>query len=508
MQDDSMDAKKKVFSNVAYLSIDWISIAVLSVLCSFIMLKTLLPQQYGVIVTTINFATIISTFALLGFSSALPKLIPEYLQKKEFKTVNALLRFSLKIILVSSVLFSILIILGTNIFSDLINLPKDALIVGSVFVFFMATYSVLGSILQGFQNMRWLFITDVTGYLVKLALLVLLFFIGMNYIGALIAALLAYAIISILRFKISWLRGKGDHVDRKSVIFDYAFAGFISSIALLVFMNSQTIILSSLQNLSEAGIYGTAMTLCVPIFAIPNVLTSALFPVISQLSAVKRKEKQQGELINLVLRYTLFIVVPLIVVLAFFSNTIILLFARAEYAGASKLLPMIATASLAYGVGSLFLSSLYAIKKPFLYRNIILLNSFIFIILSAIMTILWSSYGLAFAYLLSTFSLVGTTLYYLRKHVFMKSPMSYILKIIAASFLLYIALLLIDTINTGFFVKLSLTAVGGIIYLLVLIPLRFYTQADIQILEYASDKVPKLRKVSMFVIKLISKYVS
>ncbi|MBS3055451.1 MAG: oligosaccharide flippase family protein [Candidatus Aenigmarchaeota archaeon] len=499
-----MDARKKVFSNVAYLSFDWGFVALISLVFSFVLWKTLLPNQYGIIATTINFTTIVSTFSLLGFSSALPKLISEYLQKKNFKTVNELIRFSIKIILVAAILLSASILLTLDFVSNFTNLPKDALLIGAVSVFVFTVYSLFASILSGFQNMRLIFVTDVVGYSVRIVLLLLLIFIGMQYMGALIAVLVSFAIISILRFKTSWLRGEKNHIDKKTILFDYAFSGFVSSIALLVFFNSQTIILSVLKNLTEAGLFGTAFTMAVPIYSIPNILSGGLFPVTSQLSANKKGGKQQSQLVNLVLKYSLFIVVPLIVILVFFSKPIILLFSRPEYLGASQLLPIVALASLANGIGSLFLSSLYAIKRPILYRNIIIFSSLVFILLAITMTILWSSYGLSVAYLASTLLMAGITFIFLKKHLSMKFPFSDIGKIILASIALYVTLFLIDFLSVSTTFKLILASIGGLIYLISLIPLRFYGENEVQILKYASDKMPRMKKYFNFIIRIIS----
>jgi len=503
-----MDLTKKVFSNIVYLLLDWGFVTLFSFFFWFIIGKTLLPDQYGIIITTVNFISLLSGISFLGFAGALNKLIPEFYQGKQFSKIATLIRFSTKIILASNIILSLVLLFFSSMFASYMKIPLDAIYLGIPFLFFLSVSGLFGSILYGFQNMKKYFYTDILGYAAKLVIVFLFLFIGLNYFGALVSIIIGFIIISLTRLNLEWYKGKTNDLDIRMIVSDYAMSAFISVIAITILSNTQTIILSILQGVAISGIFGIAATLTLPIFSIPNILSSGLFPITSQLSSTKNSKTQQVYLISTVFRYSLFIALPLILVLVFFSDALILLFSRFEYLNASSLFLPLSFGALLFATGGLFSSSLYAIKKPKLQRNILLFISTFFLLISIPAAIYFSSIGLAYAYLITMILYTSLGFFFLRKYLSVNISFKDIFKIIGSLVGFLAVMVLTDTLQDSLVLKFLMAGIGVFVYLVLLFFLKFYRKTDIVILQYVGDKIPQVKKLTAFIIKILSKNIS
>lgn len=503
-----MDHTKKAFSNIIYLFLDFAFTSIFSLLFWIVMGKTLLPDQYGIIVTTVNFIAILSSVSLLGLINTVQKLIPEYTQKKQFKKINSLIVFSGKIILVSNILISVFLFIFASNISSYLNIPTGALLVGILILFSLSISLYFGSILYGLQQMSKYFLTDAVGFSVKLVVAIALVIFGYKYFGALVSVVICFAVITVFRIDFKFFKGAASNLEKKRVIFEYAFSAFISVLALTLFSNFPTIVLSSMKGVFATGIFGLASIITLPIFSIPNVLSSGLFPITSQLSVNKNNKKQQTSLIAMIFRYSLVICLPLILLFSFFSKALILLFSQSSYLGASNLFLPLSFGALLFGIGGILSSSIYAIKQPKLQRKVFVASTIFFVIVSVLLTFYFSSVGLSIAYLLSGLFYATLGFYYLKKHLSLELPVRDIGKLIISLTVLLVFLEAADILETTLFIKIVIATIGVLVYLLVTLYLRFFRKMDVQILDFISEKVPKTRFLINPISKIVLKYVT
>ncbi|MFH0711114.1 MAG: oligosaccharide flippase family protein, partial [Candidatus Aenigmatarchaeota archaeon] len=128
-----MDFTRKAFSNIIYLLFDWTFATALSFSFWFIIGKTLLPDQYGIIATIVNFASLISAFSFFGLNSAMYKLIPEFKQGKQYSKIEDLIKFSAKVVLASNIAIAIFFLFFSTHFAAYLNVPNDAFLL-SIFI--------------------------------------------------------------------------------------------------------------------------------------------------------------------------------------------------------------------------------------------------------------------------------------------------------------------------------------------------------------------------------------
>jgi O-antigen/teichoic acid export membrane protein len=496
---------KKLISNTTYLFLDWAILTTMSFLYWIIAGKTLLPEEYGIVSTSTNLALVLGGLSLLGINSATWKLLPEYLERKEHGKVRALIKFSLKFALISNIsLGVILVLLSWNIAPFLKVSPEVVWIIVVTIIFYSLAVQV-GAILLGFQKMREVFIYDIYCNIVKVVASSILIFLGFRYFGALIGFLLSFLVLLFFRISSISLRGRTDGIDKKTIMFEYASPAFIAGIAWLLFQNGQYVLLTVLQSSEATGIFTVAMIITSVITTLPAIMTNALFSITSQLS-VNDARKKQSYLIKLVFRYALLVSLPVAIFFVLFSKPIILIFSRPEYLQATQLFPILTLAAVIYGCGNIFLNNLYALGEPKVNRNIVIVTTATFLLLAIPLVYTYSALGLCLAYLITVTVLALLSYFFIKKRLKKVLPSKSILKLIVASLISLAVLYFLASFTEGILYGLIFSLISGLIYLSVLIPMKFYTREDVKILELFANKSPIFRKQIRQFLKIFSKF--
>jgi stage V sporulation protein B len=499
--------QKKLVSNTFYLFLNWFFVTLLSLLYWVIIGNTLSRDQYGIVATSVNLMLFVSGFSHLGLNSTVSKLIPEYIQKKNYKKSSALIKFSLTIILISNGLFALFISLNASALAYLLKVPTIAIYMCSIGLFALSLTNYLASIIYGFQNMKKNFIVTLLGHIVKVVSSGLLIFLGFSYFGPILGFIICFLLMSILFFERRWFKSNSVKINKKQVIFHYTLPAFIMSISALVFTNMQLIILPFFTTQAITGLFALAMTLTSPIGVIPTVLSNALFPITSQL-AVNGEAKKQSHLLNSTIRYTLFFVLPITIFLIYYPELLIILFRfKPEYLEAAYLFPILGVAAFFLGLSGIFLSSLYAIRKTKLNRNIWAFSALILLILEIILTPMFSALGLSIAFLLSNLLLAALGYFYLKKYLKIDLNFRSVAKLILANIIFFGLLFIANIFIKSNLIKFFVAIASGISYLLVLVPMRFYKKEDIEIINILYERSPVLKDQIRSVSNFLSKHV-
>lgn len=502
-----MSISRKLISNTIYLFLDWFVYTMIGFFYWFIAGKNLLPEEYGIVSTSVNLAMVLSGVSLLGLNIAVWKLIPEYLSKKQEGKINSLIKFSFKIIILSNIFLLLIFFIFPGNLAALLKIPTSAIFLTGIIILILSLSTQFGMIMYGFQNMKKFLVTDFFGQLTKILISASLIFLGFRFLGPLIGFLIGFLVIAILRFfSIPFKRRRAEKINQKEVMFEYAFPAFISGIAWILFLNGQYVVLTILQNPEITGIFAVAMILTSIITVIPTVLTNALFSIMSQLSINHNANKKQGYLIKLVFRYALFFSLPVAILLVQFSRPVILIFSRSEYLPASQLFPILALAAIIYGCGNIFLSNIYAIGKPKINRNIVILTTLTFLLLAIPLTLKFSALGFCIAYLIAATILASLSFFYIKKYLkivlFWQPVVKILLSVLVFSIFLYIS----DIIPFHMIIKFAVVFIGAVSYVLILIPLKFYIKEDVIILQFIAERISVLRKLLLNLSNFILKY--
>jgi O-antigen/teichoic acid export membrane protein len=484
---------KKMISNTFYLFLDWFVIAVLSFIFWALLGKTLNRTEVGIVATSNNLVTLITVIATLGLSRALKKLVPEFKTSKGLKTIFPLTRFSLKPLLISLSIITVILLIFSNYLSSLIKIPYHAFLIIITSIIAYSLYEFFDSVIYGLQNMRWRFITDSIQITLRLGITALLIFFGLSFYGPLIAFFSAYFLVSFI--KLNPLRLKsGRSPITYGQLFYYAFPGLIATLSVSLIVNFQFVILTIFQKPEITGVFAIASVISTAVGMAVQTLVAASFPIISALSPDKKTKQKQGYLIGLVVRYSLFLTIPLALVLISFPEYAVLLISKEEFLSSTKYFPLLVPAVILWALGTNFNLSLYAIKKPKLYRNIMLVPAISFILLSLILTPNFSAYGISFSYFMAMLLFFSLSFVYIRKHLKINLFLKDILKILFSSLIVISIPFVLRSfiVNTLMFIALLVPV--ALIYLILLLLTKFFRSEDVKILEYFGNKIPIIGK--------------
>ena len=495
-----MKYKSKIFSNSIYLLADYGSVTILSFLFWFILGRLLTPAETGIVFTSWGISSIISGISCFGIGSALSKLISE---KRDSAQIKNLIQISFKYIIISNIIVCVGFILLHQYISSIFKFSFTVVLLTAINIFVISVASISGSVVSGLQKMRKIFVTDVCGYLFKLISATLLIFLGLSYSAPLLSLLGAFFLIFLLRVELSWFSFKVDNALRE-ILFKFASPTFISSLASIVFLNIQYIILTIVKNTEATGLFGYALLFTSPLDLIPITFSSALFPIISHLSSGKEK-KMQGYLLNLVLRYSLLIVLPVSVFLIFFSRQV-LFYLFPKYLSATSLFPLLIPGAIIFGIANIFISVIYAAKKPEVTRNIMIFVVVLLLILSIPMTQMFSSIGLASAYLISNFFMLALSYFYIKKFIKFTINWFSFLKLFISTVFFFGFLIISDFIPTSLLFKILAITIGFISYLLILFFMKFYIKEDFDTIKAMIRRLPIMRKQIFDFVKFLENH--
>ena len=487
---------KRALSNTFYLVSDWLVIMILGYAFWLLLAKLMPPADVGMFSTISNIGIFITVFTTFGFNSAAAKLISSYLIKNMNDVVAGIIRFTLeKTILLTIVISAATFAALKFVFPSYLGGYEILAVI--VYLISNSLYTLSQGILLGMQEMKKIFISDLFGYAMKIILTIGLLIAGMRYFGPIIA----FAIATMLTFL--W-RMKGVKISRhdvnKNEIWSYSKDAMIGSFGMILFFQSAIIILGIFRSFVEVGIFTIAFMLTTPVRAIFQSVSGSLLPITSGSWTIGKKENV-CELTSQAIRYSVFLIAPILLIIMFFAGDILLIFARAEYAIGASSMEIIAAASLLSGLSYILLTVLYSIGYPKKSRDLNLIggisNTFFCLALIPVFGML----GASVSYLLSNLIIFGLAFFWTGKYI--KIRLNGVEKILAAGAIFSIIAFVLKNFLGGLLLVAVSSIAGTLAYFSLLIYLRFFTEIDIKVIEAVEAKVPRAKPVAKFLKKII-----
>ena len=495
---------KKLVNNAIFLFLDWLFVTLLNFVFWSVASKTLVKEQYGIISTSINLATLLSGIGLLGFNTTISKLLPEYLEKRQENKAKKIVSFSLESVLLSNIALMAAMLLASSTIASILKIPNSVVFITVINTFLVSLWMFFAAILSGIQNMKKITVTNLIGHIVKICVSIALIFLGFSYFGPLLGFMVGILVIVLLRIPFKFLTNvKKEVLDKKQIFFGFALPAFVSSLAWLVFTNGQHVLLTAIKNPSVTGVFTVAFLLTNPIVSIPNILAMSLFPIISQLSTNHNSKNSQKHLLNMVLRYALLFSVPAALFLILFSQHVILLFANPEYLSATSLFPLLAVSSIIYGIGVIFNQTVYSLGKPKVQRNIVLETVLVFFILAVPLTVFFSALGMCVAYLLSVSFLNFLSYKHIKKTLNTQLPWGSIKVILASGLLSFLFLYVFFHTAPNVIFAIISCILAGLVYFELLFLFKFFTKDDVLVLKLIIEKFPVFREQLMKLVNFL-----
>jgi len=488
----------RAVSNTYYMFLSWFSITFASFLFWFIFGKLLTPEEYGISLTTINFTIFVTGLIQIGLPGAIGKLVSEYAGVGNKRRIKEIISSALTVLLISSTVSTVVIFLLKDLIVSYLKIPQDALLPVFLAVFVIPLNSLFSQLFYGFQKMRRRFIGVFTFSLSKLIIAAIITLLGFSYLGPIVGTIVGFlsSLLILLDF-----RYVGFRLALDKELFNYASANFLSGFSFLLFANTQYLIVSLFRTSSTTGVFGVPMVIAVVMSVVPTLLSSGVFPIISELSVDKVFKEKQRRIIQSYLRYTILLTLPVFITLSIYSKEIIVFYSSEKYAGYNQLLPILSLGMFFLGLSSGLNSYINAIKKPHISRKIQLVVSGFYLTSASLLTMKYGGTGMAIAYTTSAFLYTTLCLVSLKRSMKVQLPLKPFLKMMISAAVSFSPLFIVRLYTSNLFIGLFVAALCSIGYFFVLLRLRFYTKDDLKIVM----NVVRRFKILKFLIPILSK---
>lgn len=497
----AMKVFDKAVSNTIYIFSNWVITTLTAFVFWLIAGKFLTQEQYGIALTAINLGVFIINIITLGFPVAISKLIPEYLRKKQFNKIKAIISSSFILTLFLNIVVSTIFLFNLEFLSSLIKIPKSVIIFTLIYILLGSINVIFSVVVYSYQNMKKYLTMGIAFSISKILVSTAILFYGYTYFGPLIGVTAGSLISLLICFTPKYVSFKTRLYEEKELYF-YAFSGIVGTAAFAIISNFQYVLVSIIKTVNTTGIFGVAMMISSVISVVPIILNTAIYPIISGASSNKKTLKSISSLIRYTFRYSLFFTLPLILTFSLSPELFVLSFSSYRFIEAGKLLPILTTASFLFGISTTFTSAIYAMKRPKEYRDILLIIAIVFLVLTSLLTYYFSDLGTSIGYLMTMIVFFILATINLKKIIKIKFLTADLIKILIASLsfsiLYFVKPFVMNLISAGIFVALS-----GTFYLILLLLMKFYNKGDIRILKYISSKVKISKPIIDVILKII-----
>ena len=193
---------------------------------------------------------------------------------------------------------------------------------------------------------------------------------------------------------------------------------FAQSLVISIYTNLDLIMLGSIKDSYEVGLYTAATKLKLILLSVVNSLGNVLLPRMSYY--VKRNMKEQFERVMAqALNFTLFISLPLAIFFTLNANESLLILAGEQYLGAVLSMQFLTIAVIPIGItGVLGIQVLTPLEKEKYLLISVIVGAVIDLLLNFILISPYGSSGAAFATMIAEFAVLLVQIYYTRELLF------------------------------------------------------------------------------------------
>ncbi len=343
-----------------------------------ILARQLSTVEFGLFFAIFTFYWLLEYFRSWGLASALAKFIPEFLAKNEHLKIDNAFKLVTGFHLVTGILLGIFFFFTAGFFARHYFHNQTAVLAIQVFAVAFVMRGVkddLRLFFQGFQDMFWYAVIYFLENSFLLLVVLPLLLVTKTALAPVLAYVIVFTLITILSAFVM-LRKRNPFKTKFSYsprlvrqLWSYGFALMLGGLASMVYLYTDTLILTYFRSLSEVGVYGATVTIGMTLTFLTTPLVAVLYPMMSELWAGKKRSLLR-ENHNRASTYMLAIVLlPALVVFAFPEPILRLLFGE-EYVAGAFTLRILILATLFLVLATFQLNTLNATGHAKVARNL------------------------------------------------------------------------------------------------------------------------------------------
>lgn len=485
----------------------------------FLMGQLLGPSSYGILSYTLQFQGILQVLSAGGLPPAIAKYVSEYAAIDEKTLARQTIYTSLKIMLVLGILFGFLMVFFIAPFLVSLNPKMPGLLYPLQGVGFIVPFSVIvgafRGAFQGVIKMEYILATRSVEQIFMIIFATLFVILGYSAFGAVIGSVIGFtasAILSVIIFqKYMWKYVPKLEIEYKFPIIEelklakkmilFAIPVTITALAEMLIFAISTFVIAKLLGDTYTGYFGAAD----PISRFPLIISTSLATTILPAVSAAFTTKNQNLLSKYVsqsYRYSIAIIVPMCVGIALFS-TPILEVTFPKFLAAAPTLSILVIGMAFYSLFAISSSIVQGIGNPRVPMYVLVVGSIVTFALNWYIVPIYGIAGGAIATTIACFFIMIPILKMSFTLTKTKAPYLFVGKVILASLLMGVIILILPNIALGLIIGLIICP---IFYLIFLIFLKSFNGEDIEAIRRFSHKFGPLSKIINKVINIIEKF--
>lgn len=387
-----------------YLSIGNLASTVIQAIGTFIIVRLLGTELYGVYTLSITIPTMLVSLVNFGINEGMIKYLSSFSAEGKKEQITKLVSHSILFNTCVGILFFLACFVFSNTLATYaIARPQyaDYLRFASFLILLQVTFNSASAVFIGLNTMEYSAFTSVIAAIIKTVVASTLVIAGLSVTGAItgvVTSWLAAALVGMLIIAIKFyrpLRKQSIHIrfsENTKMLLKYGLPLYVSTIVVTLNTQVQNLILPFFTSDTEIGAYRAAANFTVLITVITTSISSALFPAFSRISA---KSEGLQKIYTLAVKYTCIVLLPIVLLLITFSHLAVSAVYGFDQSSTSFYLALICLQFFLAGLGSIILSSLFnGIGKTKINLNLQIITFIVLIVLAPILTQTYGVTGL------------------------------------------------------------------------------------------------------------------
>lgn len=481
---------RKTMTSTTFVVSSVIVASFLSYLVRIILARNLSLEEYGLFYAVFALVSFLLFFRGMGTGNALVKYLSEFKSQGRFDYIKTSIFSVFTLQLFFSFILSVVIyllsdFLAQNYFKN--PMASVLLKLFALYILFSAVFKLLRSIFQGLQRFRiFSYMEPIRLVLVVISLFFLLHF-GLGVLSPLLAFILSWALTSLIFLPVvlksfNFFKYKTRNflgISRKMLLFGLPL--IFVGIGDKVISRSDTLILTYFSGLEQVGIYNVILPTSMMFLFLGGSISSIIFPVTSGMWASKLKH-ELSKILNLAYKYSLIIILPLLLTAAVYSEFLISFLFGPDYVPGALAFRILLCGVLFYTLALMNNSVLYGIGKPRITLNILIFATIFNIVFNIILIPILGIVGAALSTSSSYLLIFLANSFYLNRLRLSTSRFRIFFKVLVGSLLFVLFLTLFKNL-TDFYVWAEI--IGGfilsfVIYLSYLVYTKTITYVELR----------------------------
>jgi O-antigen/teichoic acid export membrane protein len=312
---------------------------------AFVLARALEAHDYGIYNIAVSMAFVFSGIADFGLNAAMERFIPVFRKKDDHGGVRGTLQLGVGVTALGALGFGLTLLVLSPLLADRVFDEPELETLFRLFALIvpiMALTDIIGAIARGYKRMDYYaFSYDFIQPLVRVALVVLFAFIGLNpLIASLIFGVSYLAALIVLVRLVRRERRNSTPVeparrDTRDVTF-FALPFWFTSLMTKVRRNIQSLLLGAFDTATSVGVFSLAGSANL-VGRISNLaISTSMRPVLAELFD-SGDHREMDRLYKTTTRWTLTLNLPIFVVMVVFAEPILALFGESYVTGATAL---------------------------------------------------------------------------------------------------------------------------------------------------------------------------